>query len=70
MEKNNIKVNMLMVIAISFIGFLFEDLWMIFRYSVFDNRNMYFPFLLGYGLFLVSLYYVIGIPKKLFNKER
>lgn len=57
-----------MVIVISFIGFCFENLWMLFRYSLIDNRNMYLPFLLGYGLFVVDIYYLIGLPRKLFNK--
>lgn len=68
MEHLNFKENIIMVIIISFIGFCFEDLWMLFRYSLIDNRNMYLPFLLGYGLFVVAIYYMIGVPKKLFNK--
>ena len=68
MKQINIKEDIIMVIIISFIGFCFEDLWMLLRYSVIDNRNMFLPFLLGYGLFVVFIYYLIGIPKKLFNK--
>lgn len=68
MKQITIKEDIIMVIIIAFIGFCFEDLWMLFRYSVIDNRNMYLPFLLGYGLFVVLIYYLIGTPKKIFNK--
>lgn len=64
MKQITIKEDIIMVIIIAFIGFCFEDLWMLFRYSVIDNRNMYLPFLLGYGLFVVLIYYLIGTPKK------
>lgn len=63
-----IKDILIMIIIISFIGFCFEDLWMVFRYSLLDNRNMFLPFLFGYGLFIIVLYYVFGTPKKIFNK--
>ena len=56
MDKDNIKEDIIMVIIISFFGFVFEDLWMLFRYSLIDTRNMYLPFLLGYGLFVVDIY--------------
>ena len=59
-----------MVIIISFLGFILEEIWIMFRYSTLDNRNMFFPFLLGYGLFIVVLYYVVGVPKKIFNKYK
>ena len=68
MKSLKFKENIIMVIVISFIGFCFENLWMLFRYSLIDNRNMYLPFLLGYGLFVVDIYYLIGLSRKLFNK--
>ena len=70
MKVKNIKEDSIMVMIISFLGFIVEELWMIFRYSTIDNRNMFFPFLLGYGLFVVTLYYVVGLPKKIFNKYK
>lgn len=66
--KFNLKVDMIMVIILSFVGFCFEDIWMLIRYSLLDNRNMYLPFLIGYGLLLVAIYYLIGTPDKIFNK--
>ena len=68
MNKKSIKEDIIMVTVISFIGFCFEELWMLINFSVLDNRNMFLPFLLGYGLFVVLLYYLIGLPNNIFNK--
>lgn len=68
MKKNSIKTDMIMIVIISFIGYWFEDLWMLIRHGVLDNRNMYLPFLIGYGLAVVGIYYVIGTPKKILNR--
>lgn len=70
MRKPKLKEDIIMVIIISFLGFCFENIWMMFRYSVIDNRNMFLPFLLGYGLFVVAIYHFIGLPDKLFNKYK
>ena len=67
-NKLKLKEDIIMVIIISFIGFCFEDMWMLFRYSLIDNRNMTLPFLLGYGLFVVAVYHFVGLPDKIFNK--
>lgn len=69
MKIKNIKVNLLMIVVMSFLGFCFEDLWMLIRYSVLDNRHMYLPFLLGYGVFVVVLYYLIGTPRNLCHND-
>ena len=68
MKIKNIKTDIIMLIIVSFIGFCFEDIWMFFRHGLLDNRNMYLPFLLGYGIFIIALYYILGTPSKLFNK--
>lgn len=70
MRVKGIKEDSIMIMIISFLGFIVEELWMLFRYSIIDNRNMLFPFLLGYGLFVVALYHIIGIPKKILNKYK
>lgn len=70
MKSKILKTDIMMVIILSFLGFCFEDIWMIFRHGILDNRNMYLPFLLGYGLFVVALYYIIGTPNKIFNKVK
>ncbi len=53
----------LMVIAISFLGWCFENIWLAFTKGFVDNRCMTFPFLLGYGLFIVILYLCLGTPQ-------
>lgn len=68
MKSKTIKTDIIMLTILSFIGFCLEDIWMIFRHGYLDNRNMYLPCLLGYGLFAVALYYIIGTPNNLFNK--
>lgn len=68
MKNVKIKEDIIMIIITSFIGFCIENFYMLFKNSVIDNRNMYLPFLLGYGLFAVAFYYIIGTPKKIFNK--
>ena len=70
MKSNIIKTDIIMLTIISFIGFCFEDIWMMFRHGVLDNRNMYLPFLFGYGLLILVLYYIFGTPKNLFNKYK
>jgi uncharacterized membrane protein len=52
----------LMVIAVSFIGFLTENIWLFLTKHTIDNRNMTLPFLFGYGLTAIALYFIIGIP--------
>jgi len=52
----------LITIVVSFLGFLVENIWLILTKGFFDNRNMRFPFLLGYGLFIVGLYIFMGTP--------
>ena len=66
--KNILKIDIIMITIISFIGFCVEDIWMIFRHGILDNRNMYLPFLLGYGLLVVAIYYIFGTPRKVFNR--
>ena len=68
MKLTRLKTDIIMLTIVSFIGFCFEDIWMIFRHGILDNRNMYLPFLLGYGIFIIALYYILGTPSKLFNK--
>lgn len=68
MKKVNIKEDIIMIIIISFVGFFIENMWMLYRHLIIDNRNMFLPFLLGYGLFIIVLYYLIGTPKDLHNK--
>lgn len=56
----------LMVAVVSFLGFLVENIWIGFVHGYFDNRNMRLPFLLGYGVFIVALYILLGTPRQFY----
>ncbi len=61
----------MMISVISLMGFLLENIWMSVAVGYIDNRNMNFPFLIGYGLFVTLLYLLFGTPEnpKIFGKE-
>lgn len=64
-EKNSnytIYDYFVMAIIVSFLGFFLEDLWIALHEGYVDNRNMYLPFLIGYGMAIISISIVIGIP--------
>lgn len=52
----------IMIILVSFLGFLVENVWLAVTKGYIDNRNMSLPFLLGYGLFIIGLYIFLGTP--------
>ena len=54
----------MMIIICSFIGFVIENVWLSVRYGFIDNRNMHLPFLLGYGVAILLIYYVLGEPSQ------
>ena len=47
---------------VSFLGFCVENIWMSVVNGYIDNRNMNFPFILGYGLTVLCIYFVLGTP--------
>lgn len=53
----------LMVTIVSFLGFVVENVWLAFTKGYIDNRNMALPFLLGYGVAIVTLFILLGTPK-------
>lgn len=55
---------MIMVI-ISFLGFVVENIWIAGTKGFMDNRGMFLPFLLGYGLAVAAIFIVFGTPDKL-----
>ena len=61
--KYDIYSWIIMIAVISFLGFILENVWLAFTKGFIDNRNMGAPFLLGYGLFVVAIYFVIGTPQ-------
>lgn len=61
MEYNS-SCLILMTAIISFIGFTIENTWMLLKHGYIDNRNMTFPFLLGYGMLVVGMFILFGVP--------
>lgn len=62
MTVYDISALIIMTAIISFLGFVVEDTWMLVKYGYIDNRNMALPFLLGYGLLVVGMFVVFGVP--------
>lgn len=55
----------MMVAMVSLLGFFVENIWLTVTKGYMDNRNMMFPFLLGYGLAIVAIYLLFGTPEKI-----
>ena len=64
--RENAYSILMMAIVASFIGFVVENTFKIFMNGYFDNRYMFLPFLLGYGVFEAALSILIGTPEELF----
>lgn len=60
----------IMAAVISFLGFVTENLWLCVRKGYIDNRNMYFPFLAGYGVLVEEIYMLIGSPSLMINDNK
>ncbi len=54
----------IMGIFISFLGFILENIWLAITKGFIDNRNMHLPFLLGYGMVVIGIYFLFGTPQK------
>jgi uncharacterized membrane protein len=57
---------MQMLILASFIGFVVENLFKLFKSGYVDNRFMFLPFLFGYGFFVIAIGILIGTPQNMF----
>ncbi|MBO4396367.1 MAG: putative ABC transporter permease [Eubacterium sp.] len=55
---------MLMIILCSLLGFVVENLWNYFTNGYADNRDMFLPFLIGYGIAILLVYLFFGTPTK------
>lgn len=53
---------MLIIVLVSFMGFIVENIHISFSNHKIDNRNMLFPFLLGYGLAIIAIFTLFGTP--------
>lgn len=52
----------ILVILVSFMGFAVENMWLALTKGYINNRNMNLPFLLGYGLAVLAIYILFGVP--------
>lgn len=59
----SISTMLIMTAIISFLGFALENIWLAARKGYMDNRNMFAPFLLGYGLAVMGFYLILGTPQ-------
>lgn len=51
--------------VVSFLGFVVENIWLAATKGYMDNRSMCFPFLMGYGMAILLIYFIFGLPKKI-----
>ena len=65
MKAVNFFALCMMIALISFLGFVVENLWLLVSKGYMDNRNMVFPFLIGYGLAVIAIYLLFGTPEKI-----
>lgn len=59
---NRIIPYVFIIVAASFLGFFVENVWVGLRYGYFDNRGMMLPGLLGYGLAIIGVFFILGTP--------
>lgn len=64
LKHSRCKIGILMII-VSFMGFAVENIWLAVTKGYMNNRNMNLPFLLGYGLAMVAIYILFGIPSEM-----
>lgn len=55
----------IMAAVVSFLGFVVENVWLAITKGYIDNRNMNAPFLVGYGMLILVMYFILGTPKDL-----
>lgn len=66
MEIVNVMALGMIVSVVSFLGFVVENVWLAITKGYIDNRNMCFPFMIGYGIVVLLIYIIFGTPKKLY----
>ncbi len=55
----------LLMIVMSFAGFVVENLFRLFRDGVLNSRRQILPFLFAYGIAVFAMYVAIGTPKEM-----
>lgn len=64
MKTINICAFIMIAVVVSFMGFCVENMWRAFAKGCIDNRNMCLPFLLGYGIAMLLVYVLFGLPHR------
>lgn len=62
MKFNKLCSLCMIAVIVSFGGFCIENAFISISLGYMDNRNMFLPFLLGYGLGVVAMYLLFGTP--------
>ena len=62
---DDIYALIMILVTVSFLGFVVENVWLGVTKGYMDNRNMMLPFLLGYGVAVLGIYFLFGTPAKL-----
>ncbi len=55
----------IMMALVSFLGFAVENVWLAATKGYMNNRNMNLPFLLGYGMAVIAVYLLFGVPSNM-----
>lgn len=55
----------IVVALVSFLGFVVENIWLAVTKGYINNRNMHAPFLLGYGMMVIFLFFAMGTPDEM-----
>lgn len=53
---------MFMITLCSLLGFIVENVWNYFTNGYVDNRSMFLPLLIGYGIAILLVYVIFGVP--------
>lgn len=64
MANQRIFAQILIIVFVSFLGFIVENIFTAAMSRKIDNRNMILPFLLGYGLAVFVIYKLFGTPNE------
>lgn len=65
MKLTNMFALGMVLVIVSLLGFAVENVWLAMTKGYMDNRNMCFPFLIGYGIAILLILILLGTPKKL-----
>lgn len=63
-KRYSIGTVLTMAAAVSFLGFVIEDIWLALTRGYINNRNMTIPFLFGYGIAVIAIAFFVGTPQK------